>query len=98
MIAAEEGRGSGIYCAGDNNDFIRNDYTQSGLQGLSVGGRPCVWLAVYYDVMTGDYVDDAENNLVFELDGLPPGTTAAEQVLDDPRALTGTTTNTVVGH
>jgi hypothetical protein len=41
---------------------------------------------------------EPENNLVFETDGLPSGTTIAEQVLDDPCKLTGTTTNMVVGH
>lgn len=92
------GAGVGIYCAGDNNDFIRNDYTKSGIPGLTAGGIPCVMLANTYDPATGDLVAEPENNLVFESGGLPPGTTAAEQVLDQPRELTGATTNTVVGH
>ncbi len=94
--------GSGAFaavaCWGDNNDFIRNDYTQSGVSGLAAGAVPCLWLANSYNPDTGDLVAEPENNLVFEPDGFPPGTTAADQVLDDPREYTGTTTNTVVGH
>ncbi len=89
---------AGISCSGDNNDIIRNDYTQSGISGLTAGTIPCVWLANSYDPDTGDLIAEPENNLVFEPDGFPPGTTIAEQVLDDPFKLTGTTTNTVVGH
>jgi hypothetical protein len=93
------GAWAGVWCWGDdNNDFIRNDYTQSGIQGLTAGGVPCVWLANFYDPETGDLVTEPENNLVFEVGCLPPGTTIVEQVLDDPRELTGATTNTVVGH
>jgi hypothetical protein len=77
----------GIVCRGTDNDIIRNDYTRSDIAGLTSGDRPCVILGAA-----------SERNLVFEPDGFPPGTTAAEQVLDDPRQLTGTTTNTVVGH
>jgi hypothetical protein len=91
-------RVAGISCGGDHNDFIRNDYTQSGITGLTAGGVPCVALTNTYDPDTGDLVAEPEDNLVFEADGLPAGTTATEQVLDDPRELTGTTTNTVVGH
>jgi hypothetical protein len=85
---------AGIWCAGDNNDFIRNDYTQSGIPGLTAGNIPCVRLTTYHDLATGDFLGQAENNLVFELDSLPPGTGAAEQVLDE----TSNTTNTIVGH
>jgi len=92
------GAGVGIYCAGYNNDFVRNDYTLSGIPGLTAGGIPCIMLANTYDPATGDLVTEPENNLVFESEGLPPGTTATEQVLDQPRELTGATTNTVVGH
>ena len=87
-------RAAGIWCAGDNNDFIRNDYTQSGIPGLTAGNIPCVRLTTYHDLATGDFLGQAENNLVFELDSLPPGTGAAEQVLDE----TSNTTNTIVGH
>ncbi|MFC1635363.1 right-handed parallel beta-helix repeat-containing protein [Planctomycetota bacterium] len=94
--------GSGAFaavaCWGDNNDFIRNDYTQSNAPGLAVGGIPCVWLANSYDPDTGNLAAEPENNLVFEANCLPPGTTVAEQVLDDPRKQTGSTTNIVVGH
>jgi hypothetical protein len=89
---------AGISCSGDNNDIIRNDYTLSGIPGLTTGAAPCVWLANSYDPDTGDLIAEPENNLVFEPDGLPPGTTVTEQVLDDPRECTGTTTNTVVGY
>jgi hypothetical protein len=92
------GAGVGIYCAGDNNDFIRNDYTRSGIPGLTAGGIPCIMLANTYDPATGDLVAEPENNLVFEPTGFPTGTTATDQVLDQPRELTGATTNTVVGH
>jgi hypothetical protein len=92
------GAGVGIYCEGDNNDFIRNDYTKSGIPGLAGGDIPCIMLANTYDPVTGDLVAEPENNLVFESGGLPPGTTATEQVLDQPCELTGATTNTVVGH
>jgi hypothetical protein len=85
---------AGIWCAGDNNDFIRNDYTQSGIPGLTTGDIPCVRLTNYHDLATGDFLGEAENNLVFELAGLPPGTGAAEQVFDG----TGNTTNAIVGH
>ncbi|MFC1634409.1 right-handed parallel beta-helix repeat-containing protein [Planctomycetota bacterium] len=86
-----------IWCSGDdNNDFIRNDYTRSGIQGLAAGGKPCVWLANVYDAETSDLVSAPENNLVFET-LFPTGTDAVAQVLDDPRELTGTTTNIVVG-
>ena len=89
---------AGISCSGDNNDIVRNNYTQSGISGMTAGSIPCVWLANSYDPDTGDLIAEPENNLVFESDGFPPGTTAADQVLDDPRECTGTTTNTVVGH
>ncbi len=92
------GASAGIQCFGDNNYFIRNDYTQSDILGLAAGTIPCVWLANSYDPDTGDLVAEPENNLVFEADGLPSGTTTAEQILDDPRELTGTSTNIVVGH
>ena len=91
------GVGVGIYCAGDNNDFIRNDYTKTGIPGLTAG-IPCVLLANTLDPATGDLVAEPENNLVFEPTGFPTGTTAADQVLDQPQALNGVTTNTVVGH
>jgi hypothetical protein len=93
-----DGATAGISCGGSNNDFIRNDYTQSGIPGLTAGSIPCVWLTNSYDPDTGDVIAEPENNLVFEPDGFPPGTTVADQVLDDPRECTGTTTNTVVGH
>jgi hypothetical protein len=93
-----EGATAAVKCEGSNNDFIRNDYTQSGIPGLTAGVIPCVWLANSYDPDTGDLIAEPKNNLVFETEGLPPGTTAAEQVLDDPREHTGATTNTVVGH
>jgi len=93
-----DGATAGISCGGSSNDFIRNDYTQSGIPGLTAGSIPCVWLVNTYDPDTGDLIAEPENNLVFEAEGLPPGTTAAEQVLDDPRECTGTTTNIVVGH
>ncbi len=89
---------AGIHCSGDNNDFVRNDYTQSGIPGLTAGGIPCVWLANSYDPDTGALIAEPKNNLVFEPEGLPAGTTIKEQILDDPCELTGTTTNTVVGH
>ncbi len=89
---------AGIQCMGDNNDFVRNDYTQSGIPGLTAGTIPCVYLASSYDPDTGDLIAEPENNLVFETDGLPLGTTLTEQVLDDPHELTGNTTNIVVGH
>ena len=93
-----DGATAGIKCEGSSNDFIRNDYTQSGILGMTAGSIPCVWLANSYDPDTGDLIVEPEHNLVFEPDGFPLGTTAAEQVLDDPRECTGTTTNTVVGH
>lgn len=93
-----DGATAGIKCEGSSNDFIRNDYTQSGIPGLTAGAIPCVWLANSYDPDTGDLMTEPENNLVSESDGFPPGTTAVEQVLDDPREQTGTTTNIVVGH
>ena len=92
-----DGAIAGITCGGSSNDFIRNDYTQSGIPGLTAGSIPCVWLMNSYDPDTGDVIAEPENNLVFEPDGFPPGTTAADQVLDDPRECTGTTTNTVIG-
>jgi hypothetical protein len=92
------GASAGVQCSGDRNSFIRNDYTQSGIPGLTAGSVPCVWLVNTYDPDTGDLIAEPEDNLVFEAEGLPPGTTAAEQVLDDPRELTGTTTNIVVGY
>jgi hypothetical protein len=93
-----DGATAGISCGGSSNDFIRNDYTQSGIPGLKAGVVPCVWLANSYDPDTGEVISEPEHNLVFESDGFPPGTTAAEQVLDDPRECTETTTNIVVGH
>jgi len=93
-----DGATAAIGCEGSSNDFVRNDYTQSGIPGLTAGVIPCVWLANSYDPDTGDLIAEPKNNLVFETEGLPPGTTAAEQVLDDPCELTGSTTNTVVGH
>ena len=93
-----DGATAGISCGGSNNDFIRNDYTQSAIPGLTAGSIPCVWLGNTYDPDIGDLIAEPENNLVFEPDGFPAGTTAEEQVLDDPRECTGTTTNTVVGH
>ncbi len=93
-----DGATAGVMCEGSSNDFIRNDYTQSGIPGVTAGAISCVWLANSYDPDTGDLIAEPENNLVFEPGGFPPGTTAAEQVLDDPRELTGTTTNAVVGH
>jgi hypothetical protein len=96
--ALGSGAFAAVACWGDNNDFIRNDYTQSNAPGLTAGGIPCVWLASSYDPETGNLVAEPENNLVFESDGLPPGTTIEEQVLDDSREQTGTTTNIVVGH
>jgi len=93
-----DGATAGIKCEGSSNDFIRNDYTQSGIPGLTAGDIPCVWLANSYDPDTGDLVAEPENNLVFEPDGFPLETTVTDQVLDDPRELTGTTTNIVVGH
>ena len=92
------GASAGVQCSGDSNYFIKNDYTQSGIPGLTAGAIPCVWLANSYDPDTGDLIAEPENNFVFEADSLPPGTTAAEQVLDDPREQMGTTTNIVVGH
>ena len=89
---------AGVQCSGDSNSFIKNDYTRSGIPGLTAGAIPCVWLANSYDPDTGNLIAEPENNLVFEPDGFPLGTTAAEQVLDDPRECTGTTTNIVVGH
>ena len=89
---------AGIHCSGDNNDFVRNDYTLSGIPGLTIGDIPCVWLANSYDPDTGDLTAEPENNLVFEADSLPLGTILSEQVLDDPHELTGNTTNIVVGH
>jgi len=91
---------AGIWCAGDNNDFVRNDYMQSGISGLTAAGIPCVLLANQVNPATGEVLDAPENNLVFEPGGFPPGATTAatEQVLDEPRELTGTTTNIVVGH
>ena len=93
-----DGATAGIKCEGSSNDFIRNDYTQSSIPGLTAGAIPCVWLANSYDPDAGDLIAEPKNNLVFEPDGFPPGTTAAEQVLDDPYGISGTTTNTVVGH
>ncbi len=89
---------AGIHCSGDNNDFVRNDYTQSGIPGLTTGTIPCVWLVNSYDPDTGVLIAEPENNLVFEAKGLPIGTTAAEQVLDDPQEIKGNTTNMVVGN
>ena len=89
---------AGVQCSGDSNYFIKNDYTHSGIPGLTAGAIPCVWLANSYDPDTGELMAEPENNLVFEADGLPSGTTIAEQVLDDPFECTGTTTNMVVGH
>jgi hypothetical protein len=91
------GASAGIQCYGDSNSFIRNDYTQSGISGLTVGAVPCLWLANSYDPDTGDLIAEPENNLVFEVNCLPPETTATEQILDDPHEQTGTTTNIVVG-
>jgi hypothetical protein len=87
-----------VQCFGDSNSFIRNDYTQSGISGPTAGAVPCLWLANSNDPGSGDLIAEPERNLVFESDGFPPGTDAAEQVLDDPREFTGTTTNIVVGH
>jgi len=87
-----------IQCSGDNNDIIRNDYTRSGIPGPVAEGTPCVWLANTCDPDTGALVAEPENNLVFEADGLPPGTATTNEVLDDPRQLTGNTTNIVIGH
>jgi len=89
---------AGVQCSEDSNYFIRNDYTQSSIPGLTVGGIPCVWLANSYDPDTSELLAEPENNLVFEPDGFPPGTTVKRQVLNDSRELTGTSTNMVVGH
>ena len=83
--------------ADDNNDLIRNDYTHSGIQGLTASGVPCVWLADSYDPETGELAGEPEHNLVYET-LFPEGTDCADQVRDDPRERTGTTTNVVVGH
>ena len=83
-----DGATAGVYCDGSNNDFIKNDYRQSGIQGLSASDIPCVVLGAM-----------ATENLVQESGKFPPGTGGAtEQVLDLPRELTGTTTNRVIGH
>lgn len=85
---------TGILCRGTDNDIIRNDYTHSSIGGLTSGDQPCVIL------------DKAsKGNLVFESEGLPPGTgDATEQVLDIPREPSestrgsGKTDNIAVGH
>jgi len=92
------GASAGVQCSGDSNYFIRNDYTQSGIFGLTAGAIPCIWLANSYDPETGDLVDEPENNLILEADDLPPGTTITEQVLDDPHEQTGTSTNIIIGY
>ena len=89
---------AGVQCSGDKNYFVRDDYSQSGILGVTACGIPCVWLANTYDPETGVLLTEPERNFVFESDGFPPGTDAAEQVLDDPREFTGTTTNIVIGH
>lgn len=83
---------AGIWCAGYDNDLIRNDYTQSAISGLTAGDVPCVRLAIYLDHATGEYGGEARGNLVCQPDGLPAGTAIAEQVLDE----TGNGTNMIV--
>jgi hypothetical protein len=84
---------AGICCGGDNNDFVRNDYTQSGIAGLTSGGQPCLILG-----------PESEGNLVFESASFPVATgDATEQILDLPRepgcaGRSCASTNTVVGH
>jgi len=90
-----EGATAGIMCAGSSNDFVRNDYTQSGIPGLTAGTVPCVWLS-NYDTETGSLIGEPQDNLVFEA-LFPEGTDVAEQVLDDPQESTGATTNVIVG-
>jgi len=80
------GARAGIYCEGNNNDIIRNDFTKSSILGLTAGDMPCVILG-----------PGSKRNLVFEPDGFPSGTTAADQVLDDSCDRVGMTTNILVG-
>ena len=90
-----EGAAAGIICGGSSNDFVRNDYTQSGIAGLTAGTVPCVWLSPY-DPDIEDLTAEPQDNLVFET-LFPEGTNAAEQVLDDPQESAGATTNVIVG-
>jgi hypothetical protein len=92
-----EGASGGIKCHGDNNDFIRNDYTQSCIPGMTAGDVPCLLLGYWYDSETGDLLDEPVGNLVFEGDGFPEGTGVDDQVLDEPMTNGGSTTNTIVG-
>ena len=91
-----DGATAGIKCEGSSNDFIRNDYTQSGIPGLTAGTIPCVWLAKSYDPDTGDLIAEPHDNLICEI-LFPEGTSATEQVLDDTRESTDATTNVIIG-
>jgi len=82
------GAGVGIYCAGDNNDFVKNDYTQSGIPGIKNGEVPCLYLT-----------EASQENFVHESGGFPPGTGGAKyQVVNLSFDEDGNTTNTVIGH
>ena len=83
------GAGAGILCwVGYNNDFIKNDYTQSGIPGIKNGGAPCLYLNVA-----------SQENFVHESGGFPPGTGGAKnQVVNLSFDEDGNTTNTVIGH
>jgi parallel beta-helix repeat protein len=67
------GASAGITCfeGAFNNNFINNDYRQSGIPGIATSELPCVFLNW-----------DTDNNLVFESGGFPQETDAKSQVLD----------------
>jgi hypothetical protein len=73
---------AGIVDNGQNNSFVNNDYTQSGILGLRSSENVCVWLT-----------SSTSGALVFESGSFPRGTGgASEQVVDQGMA------NRVVGH
>lgn len=77
-----------VIIEGISNSYIKNDYRQTGIEGIAASGRPCIVLWQY-----------SWNNLVHETGRFPQGTGGPDnQVYDFPREIDGTTTNRVVGH
>ena len=78
-----------VFCEGDNNSFIKNDYRQTGIPGITNSDLPCVYLSW-----------QSNENLVHESGRFPQGTNAKDQVLDEGTQYNQDTgnVNNVVGH
>ena len=78
-----------VSCDGDSNSFIKNDYRQTGIPGITNSDLPCVYLTL-----------QSNENLVHESGKFPQGTNAKDQVLDEGTQHNQDTgnVNRVVGH